>query len=559
MAETAETAETAEMAETAREPAPHPEAPEILKTQGVAEPHPTLEALERFMLGELAAPELQEVLRHLLTRCPRCQQLTDPLWLPGEADDPAWGHHRAEGSAARRGAAAMPTGAMEATTGTPELPSNSLAPLNVQNQSVQNVQHIENSEKPEKPESLENDEYDDVFDRVFQRVVAKEAEICREREQSRELYQNLVHHLPARQRLLVGNSSRYRSRMLCERLLAESHEAGFQDPARAIELARLALVIADLLPPQVSIGPEVPPDRGNSLGRELADGLRARAWSQLGNALRIGSDHAGAEQAFARAEALLDAGCRIGLLDRARVLDQKASFLRDQRRFVEASQLLDQVMAVYQNLGQWHLLGRTLNQKATVTGEAGEVEEEMALLRRALDLLDPHDDPRMFLTVRHNLIVALNESGSSRDAFALLFHTRPLYLKMGDRMNLLRLRWVEGQVALGLRRAEQAELAFLEVRDVFLEMGLDYDAALASLDLAMAYALQGRSQEIRRMAAEMLAVFESRKIHREAMAALLIFCRAAQRDQAGIALVQEVSGFMKRARNHPDLLFALPE
>jgi tetratricopeptide (TPR) repeat protein len=247
---------------------------------------------------------------------------------------------------------------------------------------------------------------------------------------------------------------------------------------------------------------------------------------------------------------------RIGLLDTARVLDLEASLRRDQRRFAEAARLLDRVIAIYQRLGQWNLLGRALKQKSMVCGEEGDLESEMALLRRALDLLDPNEEPRTFLAARHNLILALNQSGRSREAFSLLFHTRPLYLKLGDRMSLLRMRWLEAMVALGLGRMDQAETAYREVRAAFLDLGLDYDAALASLELAGILARQGRSADLRCLAEEILAVFSARDIHRETMAALLFFCHAVRMERAEAGLAEEVAEFLKRARNNPDLRFA---
>jgi hypothetical protein len=50
-------------------------------------------------------------------------------------------------------------------------------------------------------------------------------------------------------------------------------------------------------------------------------------------------------------------------------------------------------------------------------------------------------------------------------------------------------------------------------------------------------------------------VFESRQIHREAMAAFLVFCQAAQVEKAGLGLVREVAAFLKQARHTPDLRF----
>jgi len=42
----------------------------------------------------------------------------------------------------------------------------------------------------------------------------------------------------------------------------------------------------------------------------------------------------------------------------------------------------------------------------------------------------------------------------------------------------------------------------------------------------------------------------------EAMAALAVFRDAARLDRAELELVREVSGFLKRARNNPDLQFS---
>jgi len=394
--------------------------------------------------------------------------------------------------------------------------------------------------KPRDPsdENASGDAYDEVIDRVFAVTVAVEPEVERGRAHAHALYQELLLHPAARQNLLVSNSARFRSRMLCELLIQGSHEAGFNDPAQAAGLARLAITMAESLTAE-SCG-----------GREALNGLRAKAWAQLGNA-----HHPAADRAFAETKERCEQG-EIGLLDLARVLDLEASLRRDQRRFGEASLLLDQVIRIYQRLGQWHLLGRAFKQKSMACGEAGDVEGEMALLRRALDLLDPNEEPRTFLAARHNLITALHQSGRPREAFSLLFHTRPLYLKMGDRMSLLRMRWLEGLVAQGLGRVEQALTAYREVRKAFIELGLDYDAALASLDLAGLLVEQARTADVRRLAEEMLIVFSSRDIHREAMAALHFFCHAAQVEKVETALVQNVSDFLKRVRTNPALRFA---
>lgn len=458
------------------------------------EDHPTQEALEAFLLGQLPAAEMRSVLRHLLTGCSLCQQVSAGLWEPEEED------------------AGEPT-VFAAAEDTGEA----------------------------------RDEYDEVFDRVFENVAIKEALAVRERERGRELFSELMQHPGARQYLLVANSVRFRHRSLCEQLLQESFKEGFRDVSRSLDLARVAVTLVDLLSEEACGG------------AEGLDGLRARAWAQLGNAFRINQSFPKAEEAFENIAELVNEPGRIGLLDRARVLDLLASLRKDQRRFAEAQHLLDRVGSIYRRLGQWHLLGRTLQQKAIVVGEAGDNEEEIKLLRRALDLLDPQEEPRTFLAARHNLVYALNESGRSREAFALLFHTRPLYLKAGSRMHLLRLRWLEGMVAQGLNRIEQAEAAYREVRDAFLDLGLPYDAALAALDLASVYVLQGRTSEVCRIAEETLAIFQTNNMHREVIAAVSFFCAAARAEEAGGELVRRISAFLKAARTNPELRFVLSQ
>ncbi|HKI03654.1 MAG TPA: hypothetical protein VKK31_16870 [Thermoanaerobaculia bacterium] len=452
--------------------------------------HPTPEALEGFVLGQLSTMEMRDIARHLLTGCLECQEATVNLWEPSdEIDDP------------------MAVAVTEAG----------------------DVQSC--------------DDYDEILDRVFEKVVAAESVVTAQRAVGHKLFEELMQVSADRRHLLVSNSNRFRNPMLCERLIDESYEARFEEPRLSVGIARLATLVADRL---------TPADCG---GQEYLDSLRARSWAYLGNAFRINFDFASSEEAFEAAQSLLDGG-RVALLDRARVLVLQAVLRRDQQRFAEAFHLLDRACALYKKLGQWSLLGRTLLQKALVCGESGDGEGEMRLLRRALDLIDPQADPRVFLAARHNLINALHESGRSREAFALLFHSRPLYLKAGDRMNLLKLRWLEGLVAFGLQRIEQAEAAFREVRQAFIEIGLDYDVALVSLDLALAYTVQGRTADVLQVAEETLAIFQAHNIHREAMAALLVFCSAARLDQVGIDLVREVSGFLKRARNNPDLRFS---
>ncbi len=388
------------------------------------------------------------------------------------------------------------------------------------------------------------DTYDPVFDRVFRLITEREAEICRQQSAAAPLLDELMAQtIPARRLLLVSNSPRFHNLFLCELLIEKAREAAFQDADQSFDLARLAVAIAESLRPE-------------SCGHaEVREGLWCRASAQLANALRVSGRHVEAERAFRPIEALIGVEGRIGLQDLARVLDLRASLHRELRQFERAAHLLDRVIEIYQKLGTWNRLGRALMQRSAICGEVGDLESEIKMLRRALDLLDPNEEPRSFLVARHNLVFALNQSGRSREAFALLFHTRPLYFKTGDRLSLLRLRWLEGIVAVGLGRLEQGDVAFREVRDAYLQLALDWDAAMVSLDLAGVYVRQGRTADVLYLAEEMLVVFGARDIHREALQALAYLCSAARLEGVGISLIQEVSDFVKEVRTNPGLRF----
>ena len=111
---------------------------------------------------------------------------------------------------------------------------------------------------------------------------------------------------------------------------------------------------------------------------------------------------------------------------------------------------------------------------------------------------------------------------------------------------------------MGLSQLGRAEALFLAARDGFLAEGIPYETALVSLDLALLYAGQGRTAELKRLAAGMVPIFASRQIHREALAALVFFRRAVEAERASVEMVAEVAQYLRRAQHAPELRFEEP-
>ena len=383
--------------------------------------------------------------------------------------------------------------------------------------------------------------YESAFDAALEKTGDRLVEIHREIESAAGLLDELVATPGPERSERIRTEVRFHALKLCDLLLARSQEAWFHEPARAVELSRLAVEISDWLDIR-------------HYGELLVEDARALAWAHLGNAYRIASDLRSAEEALLRAQEHHERGSEDALTG-AQILSFMASLRTSQARFEEAVDLLDQAIPVYREARDRHLEGKALIKKGIALGHGGRPGRAIRMLERGLTKIDDLEEPRLLVSARHNLIGFLNESGRSEEALRVLEQTRGLYLTLGEQTHLIRLRWLEGRIARDLGRFDQAETALRKARDGFTERGIGFDAALASLDLATVYLRQGRTGELKRVAAEMVPVFESRDVHQEALAALLLFRQAADAEEVTLSLLERMSDYLQRARGNPELRF----
>ncbi len=363
----------------------------------------------------------------------------------------------------------------------------------------------------------------------------------RDRARAPKLYTELMRHPVSRQRALIQRTWRFKNYVFAEFLLEEGQNQVADDPSRAEDLAELALVVAEQL-------------EGSHYGPALVNDLKARCWANIGNARRVHSDLRSADEALTSAERFLAEGTDDVLL-RARVLDLKGSLRREQRRFDEAAKLLDRALTIFRDAGENHWVGRILISKAKLAIDAGTPEEGIAQLREAVSLVDGEKEPRLLLCVKQLLCACMTEAGRYQEAKKMLPEVKKLAASHGSNLDSLRTLWLEGQIAKGLSRLDEAETVFARIRDEFVDRGIAYDAALASLDLASVFAQQGRTSEMKQLAEEMLPIFRSRDVHREATAALLVFQQAAKAENVTLQMVHDISRYLREARTNPDLRY----
>lgn len=339
-------------------------------------------------------------------------------------------------------------------------------------------------------------------------------------------------------RLTVEGDPRYHTWPLVDLLQERSLAAGPHRPERSRELARLAVAAAERVP------------AGGESDALRAD-LAALAHAQLGNAERVAGDFRAADGSFGEALAALGRGTR-DPVTRARVLGLLASLRTDQSQFDEALRLTGRTLRLYRRAGDRHGRGRTLIKLARIHAYRDELDAACAVLDEAVAHLDPAREPRLAAVAHHNRASYLERTGRLDEAARELEAAGELAEARFDRV---RVRWVQGRVALRRGETEAGEAALIETRRAFLEEGLGYETAQVSLELAALYAEQGRAADQRRLAEEMVPLFEARDVHPEARAALALFCDAARREMAPAALAREIAAYLDRARESPRLAF----
>ena len=357
------------------------------------------------------------------------------------------------------------------------------------------------------------------------------------RQQARVLWQRMQRRSFSERRAQVEGDPEFRSWALCELVCKESVRAAADSADRARELAELALIIAELVPGEASWRMR----------------LQGYAWAHLGNARRVGGDLPGAEEAFSHGAKLWEAGAAgdPGLLDEAQMLSLEASLRTNQGRLQEAAKLVDRAL----QSASPTLRPNLLISKARALEWSGAYEQALETLAEAAPLIFQQEETRSLWMIRLNSAWNLTHLARYEEAAALLPEIRTLTARLENDLDSLRSRWLEGRISAGLGKTGEALAALSSVRAELAERSIAYDAALASLELATLYLEQRRNREVRELARQMAPIFRAQGVHREALAALRLFCEAAEKDAATVELAQRVVEYLYRARHNPALRF----
>ncbi|HEX3527671.1 MAG TPA: helix-turn-helix transcriptional regulator [Thermoanaerobaculia bacterium] len=317
----------------------------------------------------------------------------------------------------------------------------------------------------------------------------------------------------------------------------ESARAASVDARRGLELASFALGVAG----------QVSGDEGWV--------CRVFGWAIMSNARRVGSELAEAEEALA-CSARLQADPPEGrpeLPEPWRLLDLEASLRIELRQLPQALRLLDQAAELAPRSGP--VRAHLLCIRSIALNRMGDLEGSIAALREGLAGIASETEPRLYCMLQFNLADCLTGVGKAAEAEEMLPTLRRLQAQIGNGLNQIRLRWLEGKINAGLGRLDRAIEALSRVLDAFNKEGVHYDEAQAGMDLARLYLLKGWTAEVKRLVFKMAPVFKSKKVHVEAQKALALFRRAVEMETATPELAGRVAGYLRRAEHDPELVF----
>jgi transcriptional regulator with XRE-family HTH domain/tetratricopeptide (TPR) repeat protein len=324
---------------------------------------------------------------------------------------------------------------------------------------------------------------------------------------------------------------------LCEKLCEESARAAAQDSRHALDLAQLGLLAAQYAP-------------GSAAWKACIQGY---AWAFVGNALWGGGDLPAADAAFAMVQTFWRAarGPVAGVLAAWRVPYMEAALRSDQHSLRHALDLLDRALA----MAPGEAIGRVLVRKATVLQRAGEIAAALATLDEAERRIDAGAQPRLGLVLRYNQTACLCHLGRYRDAERQLCRVNEACVSADHDPDPLRFAWLKARIAAGLGHRHEAQAGFEMLRAAYAARQRAYEVALVSLELAIVHLEEGRVHEVRALGDSISCVFGSQRIHREALAALRLFCEATEVAEASSGQLQELHACLDRARQDPQLFF----
>jgi tetratricopeptide (TPR) repeat protein len=306
-----------------------------------------------------------------------------------------------------------------------------------------------------------------------------------------------------------------------------------REPRAAVEMAHLALALAELVDPEIQ--PSHP----------LRSDWRGEALLALAHAKRTAGDFPGARSALNLAEDALLQGTE-DQTEMAMLQVQRARLSTDLGDFEKAVEQLDAAATLFRRAGNRIALGKVLLHQAVILRQI-EPAQAITLAEEGSLLIDRGSEPRAELSSVYTRAYSHNELGNADEAERLLESSRFLLARFDDAATRASLEWLAARIRARQGRTAEAERRLREVRDRYLAADFRLEAVLSTVELIELIASQGRTGEALDLAREVLPVLQSWRLHRDVIALVTLLVDHLQRKTAEAGLYKEVADRLRRS------------
>lgn len=329
---------------------------------------------------------------------------------------------------------------------------------------------------------------------------------------------------------------RFRSPVLVVVLLTRTQQSLRSSPSDALELATMAATVAEY-------GTKDP-------------ALTALGLAYIGNVHRTSGRLDLAGPYFDQALEHLQRAPDPPLWLRAELRSLQASLMMDHRHFKDVELHLLNAAAMFKAAGDRERVVRVRLNLAAFHHLTGEPDRALDASHETLRLLNPWRFPQLHLSALHNHALYLSEAQKPHLARHLIELAEPLYASYSSTST--RRDWLLGLIASALDEPRTAEQHFRASLAQFIEGGSPVYAALVAVDLAELLLEEGRSHEVVEVTKHLPGLFRSLEVHPEAVAATLLFHKAAAEQKVTEEYVTLFRGFLERTQVDRSASFAPP-
>lgn len=323
-------------------------------------------------------------------------------------------------------------------------------------------------------------------------------------------------------------------------LLAYVDTINLSDPQLALNLARVAVVVAD------------------SLDDIQSARLKASAWHELGYALYVADQYVESLAAYDQADELYRA-TGIFEFESANVALHRAQVYGDLERIDEALAIIRRTREVFRRYAASKREAAADATEATLLWRVRRFSEALAIHQRiAADERTTDAGAKAF--AHYNSAVCLMELSRIKEAkreFAVA-------ISEFDRMQAVsmrtRARWLFGRILLAENSYDQALASFALAQTEFAELGLHHEVARIAVDTAETLWVMGRVSEVAQHCHSAMEYFGKAGLAytKGALTALAYLKEAAETGTLTRTDVGKVRDFFEILPKQPHLLFAFP-